>query len=102
MLKENKIGQTVSLKLTSGDEVVGKIVGQNAEGITLSQPVILAASHQGLAMVPFMMTADPGGEFLFRTANIMCMVDTNQQVADAYLTNTTGIQPVRNSSLIVS
>lgn len=99
MLKENKIGSTVSLKLTNGDEVVGKVVGQNADGVTLSQPVILAASHQGLAMVPFMMTADPGGDFLFRTANVMCMVDTNQQVSDAYLTNTTGIQPVRNSIL---
>ena len=97
MLKENKIGHTLSLKLANGDEVVGKVIGQNADGITLSQPVILAASRDGLAMVPFMMTADPTGEFLFRTANVVCAVETNQQVADAYLTNTTGITPVRNS-----
>ncbi len=99
MLKENKIGQIVSMKLTSGDEVVGKIVGQTAEGITLSKPVILAASRDGLAMVPFMMTADPDGEFLFKVNNIMCIVDTNQQVSDAYFQSVTGITPVRNSIL---
>ena len=40
MLKENRIGQTVSLKLTNGDEVVGKVTGQTDEGLTISQPVI--------------------------------------------------------------
>jgi hypothetical protein len=99
MLKENKIGQIVSMKLTSGDEVVGKITGQTAEGITLSKPVILAASRDGLAMVPFMMTANPDGEFLFKVNNIMCLVDTNQQVSDAYFQSVTGITPVRNSIL---
>lgn len=100
MLKENKIGQTLSLKLSSGDEVVGKVVGQNADGITLSKPVILAASREGLAMVPFMMTGNPDGEYLFKTNNIMCIVDTNQQVSDAYFQSTTGITPVRNSGII--
>lgn len=102
MLKENKIGQTVSLKLTSGDEVVGKIIGQTAEGITISQPVILAASRDGLSMVPFMMTGNPGGDYLFKTNNIMCIVDTNQQVSDAYLQSTTGITPVRNSGILTN
>jgi hypothetical protein len=99
MLKENKIGQIISMKLTSGDEVVGKVSGQTAEGITLSKPVILAASRDGLAMVPFMMTADPDGDYLFKTNNIMCVVNTNQQVSDAYFQSVTGITPVRNSIL---
>ena len=73
MLKENKINQIISLKLTSGDEVVGKIVGQTADGITLSKPVILAASRDGLAMVPFMMTGNPEGDYLFKTNNTMCL-----------------------------
>ena len=101
MLKENKIGQTVSMKLTSGDEVVGKVSGQTAEGLTISKPVILAASREGLQMVPFMMTASPDGDFLFKAHNIMCVATTADQVADAYLESTTGIKPVRNSSSII-
>lgn len=101
MLKENKIGKTVSMKLSSGDEVVGKVTGQTADGITISKPVILAASREGLQMVPFMMTASPDGEYLFKPHNIMCVVDTGDQVADAYLESTTGIKPVRNSSSII-
>lgn len=100
MLKENKIGQTISLKLSSGDEVVGRVAGQTAEGITLTKPVILAASREGLAMVPFMMTGNPDGDYLFKTNNIMCIVDTNDQVGDAYIQSTTGIAPVRSSGLI--
>jgi len=102
MLQENKIGKTISLKLTNGDEVVGKVTGQNADGVTLSKPVILAASRDGLAMVPFMMTANPDTDFVFKLNNVMCMADTNQQVSDAYLQSTTGIQSVRNSGLIMS
>lgn len=101
MLKENRIGQTVSMKLTSGDEVVGKVSGQTAEGLTISKPVILAASRDGLQMVPFMMTASPDGDFLFKAHNIMCVATTADQVADAYLESTTGIKPVRNSSSII-
>ena len=100
MLKENKIGKTLSLKLSSGDEVVGRVVGQTEEGITMSRPVILAASREGLAMVPFMMTGNPEGEYMFKTNNIMCVVDTNDQVSDAYVQTTTGIAPVRSSGLI--
>jgi hypothetical protein len=101
MLKENRIGHTVSMKLTSGDEVVGKVSGQTAEGLTISKPVILAASRDGLQMVPFMMTASPDGDFLFKAHNIMCVATTSEQVADAYLESTTGIKPVRNSSSII-
>ena len=101
MLKENRIGHTVSMKLTSGDEVVGKVSGQTADGLTISKPVILAASREGLQMVPFMMTASPDGDFLFKAHNIMCVATTADQVADAYLESTTGIKPVRNSSSII-
>jgi hypothetical protein len=101
MLKENKIGQTISMKLSSGDEVVGKVTGQTAEGFTISKPVILAASRDGLTMIPFMMTGNPEGEYLFKADNIMCVVETNTQVSDAYLQSTTGITPVRNSSSII-
>ena len=87
------------MKLTSGDEVVGKVSGQNAEGLTISKPVILAASRDGLTMVPFMMTASPEGEYVFKANNIMCTAETNQQVSDAYIQSTTGIAPVRNSGI---
>jgi hypothetical protein len=102
MLKENKINQIISLKLSSGDEVVGKVTGQTAEGLTLSKPVILAASRDGLAMVPFMMTADPDGDYMFKEGNIMCVANTNQQVSDAYFQSVTGITPVRNSGIITA
>lgn len=102
MLKENKIGKIISMKLTSGDEVVGKVAGQTEDGLTISKPVILAASRDGLAMVPFMMTADPEGEYLFKANNIMCTSNTNDQVSDAYIQSTTGIAPVRKPGIITS
>jgi hypothetical protein len=100
MLKENNVGKTLSLKLTSGDEVVGRVILQDSEGITMSKPVILAASRDGLAMVPFMMTADPDAEYLFKTTNIICIAATNDKVEDAYIESTTGISPVRKSSIL--
>lgn len=100
MLKENKIGQVVSFKTTSGDEVVGKVAGQTADDLTISYPVILAASREGLGMVPFLMTASPEIEVAFKMNHIVCIASTTQQVADAYTQQTTGIIPVRNSGII--
>jgi hypothetical protein len=100
MLKENRIGQVISFKTTSGDEVVGKVTGQTAEELTVAYPVILAASPQGLGMVPFLMTASPELEVAFKMSHVVCIAPTNQQVADAYTQQTTGIVAVRNPGII--
>lgn len=102
MLKENNIGKIVSFKTTSGDEVVGKVAGQTADDLTISYPVILAASRDGLGMVPFLMTANPKQDVTFKNSHIVCIAPTTEQVADAYIQNTTGIVPVRNSSSIIT
>ena len=97
MLQENKIGKIISFKTTNGDEVVGKVTGQSTDELTIQQPVILAASQQGLAMVPFLMTADMNNaNVVFKTSNIICSADTSEGVADAYFENTTGIKPIRS------
>jgi hypothetical protein len=102
MLKENNIGKIISFKTTSGDEVVGKVAGQTADDLTISYPVILAASREGLGMVPFLMTANPKVDVTFTNAHIICIAATTEQVADAYIQNTTGIVPVRNSTSIIT
>jgi hypothetical protein len=102
MLLENNIGKIVSFKTTSGDEVVGKVAGQTAEDLTITYPVILAASREGLGMVPFLMTANPTQDVTFKNTHIVCVAQTTDQVADAYIQNTTGIVPVRNSTSIIT
>jgi hypothetical protein len=53
-------------------------------------------------MVPFLMTANPKVDVTFTNAHIICIAATTEQVADAYIQNTTGIVPVRNSTSIIT
>jgi hypothetical protein len=52
-----KSGDTVTLKLISGEEVVGRI-GDSTDGqIVLTKPMTFIMGPQGLGMVPYMFSA---------------------------------------------
>ena len=57
--KPLEIGEIVTIKLCSGDEVVGKLVDRNTDGISLAKPIKIAIqpvsqNQVGLAFVPFL------------------------------------------------
>ena len=89
-----KIGDIVSVKLANSEELVGKLTDKNADGMTIDRPVVLTATRDGMTMVPFMMTADPGTHgYTFKTEHVMICVPTIKSLANQYIQGTTGIMP---------
>ena len=52
-----KLGQVYSLKLNSGEEVVSKVVGNEEGFLELEDPVSLAPSQTGMALIPSIFSA---------------------------------------------
>ena len=46
-----KIGDTVSFKLSSGEELVGRLESENDKSYTLNKPMVIIAQQQGLGLV---------------------------------------------------
>ena len=87
---------TVTIKLVSGEEVIGKFVNDDDKVITLEKPLMLAMSQKGIGMAPVLMTVNPDTKLKFNKQAIVVMAHSDDEIAKQYTYQTTGIQPVSN------
>ena len=93
-------GDIVTIKLLSGDEVMGKFVEDAMGSITLDRPVMLAMTQKGPAMAPVLLTVNPDSKLTFNTQTVMVMAESDSEIGKQYVYQTTGIQPVTAGSII--
>jgi hypothetical protein len=94
------VNDVVTLKLITGEEVLGKYVSDDISGITLSKPLMIAMTQKGPAMAPILMTVDPDKNLTFAKSAIIISAPAYKEIADQYTYQTTGIQPVSAGSII--
>lgn len=102
LLEKSKFteGDIVSLKLLTGEEVIGKYVKEDIASYILNKPLMLAMSKQGPAMMPLMMTVNPEKDFTINKTAVILYGETVKEIADQYVYQTTGIQPVSAGSIV--
>ena len=94
MIIEQPINENtpVTIKTTGGDEVVARFVSEDDKTITVSKPLALVASQQGMGLAPFAFTIPMEGKIkLYKTA-VVFMAKTEEQMASQYMASTSGIQ----------
>ena len=87
-----KVGDTVSLKLTSGEEIVARLESEQPTNYTLKKPMVLIAQEKGLGLAPFMFSVSPSGKFVMQSNAVSCIAKTESAIADQYIETTTGIK----------
>jgi hypothetical protein len=85
------VNDVVSIRLSSGEEIVGKLLADDANTIKLKQPLMAMMSEKGLAMIPFMLTVNPESDLTVSKNQIVITAKSYKEVADHYLQSTTGI-----------
>ena len=98
--KQYATDDIISLRLTSGDEVIGKYISEDMSSYTLSKPMMLSATPKGVGLVPVMMTVNPDRNMNVNKATVICTGETVKEIADQYTFQTTGIQPVSAVSIV--
>ena len=86
-----KIGDTVSLKLSSGEEIVGSLSAEDETYYTLIKPMVLIAQAEGLGLAPYMYSVSPDSKFMLRTNSVSCLSKTQEEISKQYTKTTTGI-----------
>ena len=89
-----KVGDIVSIKLTSGEEMVATLESENDTELVLRKPFMLVAGDKGAGLAPFMFTVDADAKFTVRLNTIICIVKTAKDASDTYLQSTTGLTVV--------
>ena len=85
------IGEVITIKLTSGEEILGTLVEDNPAFLKVSKPRALTSADGGIGMVPFVFTVDAGKDIkIFRTT-VVVAEPTEKEFASSYTKATTGI-----------
>jgi hypothetical protein len=91
----------VTIKLISGEEVIGKFIKDNDEILTLEKPLMLAMSQQGIGMVPLLVTVNPDTKLHLNKTAVILIAESDKEIANQYVYQTTGIRPVQAGSILV-
>lgn len=89
-----KSGDTISLKLTSGEEIIGRLEEETEKHYQLHKPMVLVMQQQGLGLAPFMFSVSPNGKFRVQARSVSCIAKTDGEIAKQYTAQTTGIATV--------
>jgi hypothetical protein len=86
-----KIGDTVSFKLSSGEEIIARLEEETDKSFVLHKPMVLIMGQQGLGLAPFMFSVKPDSKFSLRISSVSCVAKTEKEIAAQYTQQTTGI-----------
>lgn len=89
-----KNGDTVSLKLSSGEEIVSRLEEETPTSFKLSKPMVLIAQAEGLGLAPYMYSVSPTAKFSILTSSVSCIAKTQEEIAKQYISTTSGIATI--------
>jgi hypothetical protein len=99
--KKYEAEQVISIKIANGDELIAKVVDEDDTSYTLLQPLALVPTERGALLVPAVMSIDHDKPVKISKSHVMLHGLTSDKIADGYREQTTGIQTVRNSKILV-
>jgi hypothetical protein len=85
------VGEVITFKLTSGEELVAKLVEDGAAYYKLSRPMVIGMGQQGPGLMPYLFTVHPDKDVKLNKAVVAMAEATDEQFAKQFLQSTTGI-----------
>jgi hypothetical protein len=85
-------GEVVTFKLTSGEELVAKLVEETDAYYKLSKPMVIGMGQQGPGLMPYLFTVHPDKEIKLSKVTVTVAEATDKGFADQFIQSTTGIK----------
>jgi hypothetical protein len=95
LIDVRKDGDVVTLKMSSGEELLGCFMGEDTGTYTIDRPVTLSVGPKGgPALTPYLMTVNPGNtrNLKINKSLVVCVANTDKELADQYTSALSGIQ----------
>jgi hypothetical protein len=84
-------GDVISLKLISGEEVVGRLEEETATGFKITKPMVISMTPKGPGLMPFLFTVNPDSAVVINHSAVAVAATPDKGFADQYIQSTTGI-----------
>ena len=86
------VGEVVTFKLTSGEEIVAKLVDDGPMHYRLSRPMVIAMGPNGPGLMPYLFTVNPDKEVKLNKGTVTVAEATDAVFAKQFLEQTSGIK----------
>lgn len=96
-----KINEINTIKLVSGEEIIGKVNSIEENILEITKPLVIMMSPQGLAFGTFCPTLDNKNSLKINAQAVMTGGQTKAEVINEYTKATSSIKTPPKSSLIV-
>ena len=87
-------GEVITLKLTSGEELVAKLSEETPTYYKLKNPMVIGMGQKGPGLMPYLFTVSPDKEVKLLKTTVTVAEATDKQFADQFIETTTGIKLV--------
>lgn len=84
-------GEVITLKLTSGEEIVAKLVEDAATYYKLKNPQVIGMGPKGPGLMPYLFTVNPDKEVKLAKTTVTVAEATDETFAKQFVQSTTGI-----------
>ena len=88
------VGEVITLKLTSGEELVAKLAEETDAYYKLSRPMVIGMGQQGPGLMPYLFTVHPDKEVKLSKTTVTVAEGTDETFAKQFLEQTSGIKLV--------
>jgi hypothetical protein len=85
------VGEVITLKLTSGEEIVAKLVEETDAYYKLSKPMVIGMGQKGPGLMPYLFTVSPEKDIKLLKQTVTVAEATDKVFADQFVQSTTGI-----------
>lgn len=85
-------GEVITLKLTSGEEIVAKLSEETDTHYKLSRPMVIGQGPQGPGLMPYLFTVDPDRVIGLQKSTVTVAEGTDEMFAKQFLESTSGIK----------
>lgn len=85
------INEIYTFKTAGGEEIIARVMEQSLSWVSISNPVSVAPTPQGMGLVPGLFTADPRQQTRLNIDNVVLIARTDDAVRTKYIEATTGI-----------
>ena len=94
LLRKSLEGSVVTLKLTSGEELVARLQEKTATGYRVVNPMVLTMGPKGIGLMPYLITANMEEDLEISSHVVAVAVATDKEPSDQYIQSTTGIKMI--------
>lgn len=91
-MKNLQLNTVNTFKLSSGEELVAKVISIDGDMIQLEEPLSIAPTPKGMQLLPSIFTGDEDSLVTLNLGLVVMTCPTAIGVKDKYLEATTGIQ----------